>query len=99
MPGSPLQSPTDQASPFLLLPRIAHGETRVAETGADGEDSPALVVLHKRNFAQALHHAVIVHQNRRVVIADSGDRLDQAGGQVELAALPIARQVLCALLD
>ena len=34
-----------------------------------------------------------------VVIADHGDGLDQAHGQIELAALPIARQVLRALLD
>lgn len=40
-----------RASPFLLLFRIAHGEARVAEPGADGEDTPALVVLHEGNLA------------------------------------------------
>jgi hypothetical protein len=40
-----------------------------------------------------------VHQHRGVVIADLRDRLDQARRQIELAALPVTRQVLRALRD
>src|SRR6202035_404532 len=80
-----------------VLPAV--GKARVAEAGADGQHAPALDVLHERHLGQALRHAVIVHQNRGVVIANRWDRLDQACRQVELAALPVARQVLGALLD
>ncbi len=31
---------------------VAHGEARMP-SGADGEDAPALVVLHEGDFAQA----------------------------------------------
>src|SRR3977135_1930322 len=81
----------------LVLPAV--GEARVAEAGADGQHAPALDILHERHFAQALRHAVIVHKHRGVGIADLRNRFDQARGQIELAALPVARQVLRALLD
>src|SRR5262249_27916951 len=77
----------------------AVGEARIAETSADGEHAPALDILHERHFGQPLHHAVIVRQPRGVVVADHRDRLDETRRQIELAALPVARQVLRALLD
>jgi hypothetical protein len=40
-----------------------------------------------------------VHDESRVVLADLGDRFDETYGQIELAALPVAGQVLRALLD
>ncbi len=39
------------------------------------EHAPALDVLHEGHLGEPLHHAVIVHQHRGVVIADLRDRL------------------------
>jgi len=61
-----------------------------------------LVILdipHERRFAQSLHDGVIVHQDRRLVLADRGDRLVQQRGQIESVALPIAGQILAAGFD
>ena len=84
---------------FLLLVLPAVGEAGVAKAGTDGEHAPALDVLHERHLAQALRHAVIVHQRRGVMTADLGNSLDQERRQIEFAALPIARQVLGAFFD
>src|ERR1700694_5672497 len=81
----------------LVLPPV--GKACIAQSRADGENAPALHVLHERNFGKTLRHAIIVHQDRSVVTTDLRNRLDEARRQVELAALPIARQVLRALFD
>src|ERR1700726_1530727 len=74
---------------LALLPVLpAVGEARVAQTGADGQDAPVVHVLHERHFGETLHHGVIVHQDRGIVLADPRDRLDQARRQIEFAALP-----------
>src|SRR6476620_1550486 len=77
----------------------AIGEAGVAEAGPDREHAPALDVLHEGDFGKSLHHAVIMHQHRRVVLADLRNPFHQTCGQIELAALPIARQVLRTLFD
>src|SRR5581483_2023999 len=38
-------------------------EARIAEPGTDGEHAPALDVLHEGHFGEALHHAVIMHED------------------------------------
>ena len=50
-------------------------------------------------LAEPLHHGVIVHHDRSVFFADLGDGLVHSGGQLEIARLPVARQVLRAALD
>src|SRR5262249_2872034 len=85
------------ASP--LLASIAIGEAGVAEAGPDREHAPVLDVLHEGDFAQSLHDRVIVHEHGGVVLADRRDLLDQECRQVEVLALPVARQVLGAALD
>src|SRR5438552_16182678 len=84
-------------SAFVLA--IAVGEAGVAQTRADGQHAPTLHVLHERDLGESLHDAIIVHDDDRVVVADLGDRFDETCRQIELAALPIARQVLRALFD
>src|SRR5689334_702845 len=74
-------------------------ETRVAKSGADGQDTPALHVLHEGDFRKPLNGAVIMHDNRRVMVADLRDRLDKTCRQVEFTAFPITRQVLRPLLN
>src|SRR6185437_4745233 len=81
--------------PVFLLVR----EPRVAEAGADGEDAPMPDVLHVGQFAQPLHHRVVVHDDDGVVAADLGDAVADRLRQVEAAALPVAGQVLAAALD
>jgi hypothetical protein len=50
-----------------------------------GQDAPVVHVLHERHFGETLHHRVIVHQDRGIVLADPRDRLDQARRQIEFA--------------
>src|SRR5947209_13106443 len=76
-----------------ILLFLAVGETRIAQSRADGQHAPTPDVLHERHFGQTLHDAVIVHQHRGVVTADLWDRFNQTVGQIEFAALPVARQV------
>src|SRR5215510_10831119 len=45
---------------------LAIGVARVAEPGADGQEAPAIDVLHPRPLAQPLHHRVVVQEDRRV---------------------------------
>ena len=75
------------------------GEQRVAETGADGEHGPFLNVLHERNFAETLHHRVIVHDDGRVEVTDPRYRFVQGRRQIEAAAFPVARKILRSALD
>src|SRR5215217_5537221 len=74
-------------------------EPRIAEAGADREDPPTFHVLHERDLAQALHHRIVVHQHGGAVLADLRNTFNQAGGQVELATLPITGKVLRAAVD
>jgi hypothetical protein len=45
---------------------------RIAETGADRKCGPDVDVAHEWRFAQALHHRVVVHQDRGLAVADRG---------------------------
>src|SRR6267378_6091565 len=78
---------------------LAVSETRVAQSSPNREHAPMIDILHEWHLAQALHHAVIMHQHRGVVIANLRNRFDQAHGQIKFAALPISRKILRALLD
>src|SRR6185437_9862203 len=78
---------------------VAVGEAGVAQSRPDGEYAPTLDPLQKGDLGQSLHDAVVVHHDGGVVIADPWDGVDQAFRQVELAALPVAGQVLRAFLD
>src|SRR5262249_2452159 len=78
---------------------LAIDEARIAEAGADGEDAPALQVLHEWHLAQPLHHRVVVQQHRGIVLADRRDLLAQRGRKIESLARPVARQVLRAAID
>src|SRR5437016_2484322 len=78
---------------------VAVGEAGVAQSGADGQHTPTLHVLHERDLGESLHDAIIVHDHDRVVLADLGDRSDETSRQIEFAALPIARQILGAFFD
>src|SRR4051794_3575321 len=84
-------------APLFLVASV--GEARVAEPGADREHAPVPDVLHVRHLAQPLYHRIVVHQDGGAVIADLRNRLEQLSRQVELAAGPIARQVLRAAVD
>ena len=53
--------------------------------------------MHEWYFGQPLHHAVIVHYDGRIVLSDLRDGLNEAGRQIEFAALPIAWQILSTL--
>src|SRR5882672_6055079 len=39
-------------------------ERRISETGSDRQYRPMGDVLHERNFAETLHHRVVVHDDR-----------------------------------
>ena len=54
------QSDTPQLEIASFLFGTAVRETRIAQTCPDGQNAPALDVLHKWNFAQTLHNRVIV---------------------------------------
>ena len=84
-------------SAFALA--VTVGEAGVAQSGADRQYAPTLHVLHEGDLGESLHDAVVVHNDDRVVLADLGDRFDETCRQIELAALPIAQQILRALLD
>ncbi len=75
------------------------GEAGIAETGADGQHAPPFIVLHRRQLAEALHHRVVVDDDRCFMVVDVRDFLADAVGEVEAAALPVAGQVLSAGLD
>ena len=51
-------------------------EASVAEARADRQYAPAFHVLHERDFGQSLHHAVVVHDDSRVVFPDLGNSFD-----------------------
>jgi hypothetical protein len=82
-----------------FTPAVAVGKAGVAQSGADSQYAPALHVLHERDLRESLHDAIIVHDDHRIVVADLGDCFDETRGQIELAALPIAGQVLRTLFD
>ena len=66
---------SSSSSAFTLAVTI--GEAGVAETRADRQDAPTFHVLHKGDFGQPLHDAVVVHDNGRVMPADLGDGFDK----------------------
>src|ERR1700722_4209058 len=78
---------------------LAINEQRVAQAGADGEGRPAFDVFHARDFAQTLHHRVVVHHDCSLMVADARDRFEQYFRQIEGAAFPVARQILSAAFD
>ena len=83
----------------LAFFRVAIGKTRITEPSPDCQNRPALAVLHTRQFAQALHHGVVVHDDHRFGFSDLRDaRLDRAG-QMEALALPIAGKILTAAIN
>lgn len=74
-------------------------EHSVSEPGADDEHCPALDIRHERQLAQSLNHSVVVQHDRDRFLADRGDAVPQAIGERKAAALPVAGQILAALLD
>ena len=56
---------------------IAVGEAGVTEARADRQHAPAVNVLHEGDFGQSLHHAVVVHEDGRVLLADLRDGFDK----------------------
>ena len=75
------------------------GETRIPKSGADREDAPAIILPHVWDFAQPLNDGIVVHYYRRFLFADFRNQGMEYGRQIELAALPIARQVLGPFFD
>ncbi len=49
------------------------GEKRVTQPCTYREYRPRRNFLHERRFAQALHHRVIVHDDRALMVADARD--------------------------
>src|SRR5438105_1993077 len=83
-------------SSFIVAPV---SESSVAEFGADREGTPALHIVHRWTFAQALHDGVVVHDDKGVVLLDFRDIFDQDARQIEILSFPVARQILAAALD
>src|SRR5438034_10571051 len=83
-------------SSFIVAPI---GESSVAESGADRKNTPALHIVHRWTFAQALHDGVVVHDDKGVVLLDFRDVFDQDARQIEILSLPVARQILAAAVD
>ena len=52
------------------VPARPVGEPCVAQSRSDRQHAPAFDILHERDLAQALHHGIVVHQDRHVVIAE-----------------------------
>ena len=52
-----------------------------------------------RQLAKAVHHRVVMHDHQGLVLTDAWDGLLDFFRQVELAALPVAWQILSAALD
>ena len=67
--------------PFSLCPQFlnipAGCESRIAETGADGQCSPTLNVGHKGCLAGAPEHSIVMHNNGGIFAPDLGDRVVQ----------------------
>src|SRR4026207_1940117 len=74
-------------------------EQGVPQPGADGEHAPFVDILHEGNFAEALNDRIVVHDDRRVEVADPGYGFKQSCGEIEAAALPVARKVLRPTFD
>src|SRR5579872_863747 len=75
------------------------GEAGVAKSSPDRQHAPAFDVLHERDLGQSLHYAVVMHHESRVVSADPRNSFCQGCRQIEVATLPVARQVLRPLFD
>ena len=86
-------------SSYTVLLFRTVGESSISQTGADRQHAPAFHVLHDGHLGQPLHHAVIVHDDGRVVPSDLRNGFDQTCRQVEPTALPITGQILRPLLD
>src|SRR5690348_3402310 len=54
------------------------GKAGVPEARSDREDASAFNVLHERHLRKSLHHAVVMHDDGRVVFPDAGNGFDQA---------------------
>src|SRR5258708_6548459 len=74
-------------------------EARIAESGADGEDAPALHVLRERHLAQPLDHRIVVKEHGGLLLADGRNGFAQGGRKMEIPARPVARKVLHAAID
>lgn len=55
---------------------VAVGESGISEARADRQHAPAFHVLHEGDLGEALHDAVVMHDDGRVVLADSWDGFD-----------------------
>src|SRR5689334_18158551 len=55
----------------FVIAVLAIGKAGIAEPRANGQHAPALVVLHPRQLAQALHDGVVVDDDVRLVTADA----------------------------
>ncbi len=69
-----LKGTTKKVALFLA----ACGEPHVAEPGPDRQRPPVRIGSHVGQFAQALHHRIVVHDDRRFVLADLRDGLANA---------------------
>jgi hypothetical protein len=78
---------------------VAVGEACVAQARAYRQHAPTFHILHEGDRRKPLHHAVVVHDDRGIVLSDLRDGFDQTGWQIELTTLPVAGQVLRALFD
>ena len=56
-------------------------------------------IRHAVDFAQTLHHGVVVEDDLCVVFADEGQRVGDALWQIETRTRPISRKVLCPAVD
>ena len=73
---------------------VAIGETCIAEARADRQHAPMRHVLHVGDFAETLHHRVIVHDHIGPMTVDPRQHVGQHPGQVEVLAFPVAWQIL-----
>jgi hypothetical protein len=65
------------ASRIDLSFAVAVGEACITWSGPDRQNSPSFHVLHEGRLRQALHNAVIVHDDRGIVLSDLRNGLDQ----------------------
>src|SRR5262245_32938381 len=79
--------------------RLAVRETSIPKAGANRENTPGRHIIHAWYLAQTLYHRVVVHHDRGLLSPDRWNQRVQRHRQIEFAALPIARQVLCSAFD
>ena len=91
-------APSDQLARQCLF-RFSISEKRVAKARSNCEHAPAGNILHIWRFTQSLHHCIVVHQYRRLVLTDLRNCIVHRRGQIEATAFPISRKILSACFD